>query len=326
MNSISDIQKKIENEINLLFAEIKKQPKELYAPISYTMQLGGKRMRPALLLLSCEMFGGKIKDAIPAAIAIEVFHNFSLVHDDIMDNAPLRRSKPTVHKKWNSNIAILSGDVMLVQAYQQLAKTNSKNLLQLFESFNTTAIEVCEGQQMDMNFETQKNVSIADYIKMIELKTAVLLAASLKMGALIANTSEKNANLIYDFGRNMGIAFQLHDDILDLYGDTQKVGKQQGGDIIANKKTYLLLKALEFSNSTKKKELVRWINKKSFAPQKKVKAVKKIFDSLQIKSYAEKEMTNYFNKAISALQKISVSENLKQPLFYFAESLMQREK
>lgn len=179
---------------------------------------------------------------------------------------------------------------------------------------------------MDMNFETQKNVSIADYIKMIELKTAVLLAASLKMGALIANTSDKNANLIYDFGKNMGIAFQLHDDILDLYGETQKIGKQQGGDIIANKKTYLLLKALELSNATTKKELANWINKKNFIAEEKVKAVKKIFDSLQIKSYAEKEMKNYFNKAISALQKISVSEKAKQPLYYFAESLMQREK
>lgn len=326
MTSISDIQNKIEKEIFILFADIKKQPKELYSPISYTMQLGGKRMRPALLLLACEMFNGKTKDAMSAALAIEVFHNFSLVHDDIMDNAPLRRSKPTVHKKWNQNIAILSGDVMLVQAYELLSKTKSNNFLQLLELFNTTAIEVCEGQQMDMNFETQKNVSIADYIKMIELKTSVLLAASLKMGALIANTSEINANLIYEFGRNMGIAFQLHDDILDLYGDTQKVGKQQGGDIIANKKTYLLLKALELADSKSKKELASWIDKKNFIAKEKVKEVKKIFDSLQIKSYAEKEMIKYFKKAISSLRKISISEKQKHPLYYFAESLMQREK
>jgi len=243
--------KKIVDYIAIIDGELKKtvslkEPKNLYQPIKYSLELGGKRIRPALLLLANDLFGGKNKGAINAALAIEVFHNFTLLHDDIMDDAPLRRGKDTVYKKWGSNIAILAGDVMFVNAIQLLAKNDTSKLPEILDLFNTTAVEVCEGQQFDMNFETLQNVSIDDYLKMIELKTAVLLAASLKIGAILGNASQENANHIYEFGRNLGVAFQLMDDILDLYGDPEKFGKQVGGDIIANKKHtyYLKLKRL----------------------------------------------------------------------------------
>ena len=304
---------------------IRKEPKELYEPIRYSLELGGKRIRPALVLLANDLFGGKDEDAINAALAIEVFHNFTLLHDDIMDDAPLRRGHNTVYKKWGSNIAILAGDVMFVNSLQLLAKCDTKKLPEILTLFNTTAIEVCEGQQYDMNFETQANVSIDDYLKMIELKTAVLLAASLKIGAVLGNASPENANHIYAFGKNLGVAFQLMDDILDLYGDPKKFGKQIGGDVIANKKTYLLLKAQELATGDLKKQLEFSLSSTALKNEAKVEKVKAIFNQLNIKKLAEDEMNLFYNTAISHLDSIDASKTKKQVFENFAKSLMKRE-
>ena len=313
--------------INQELADIpyNKEPKELYLPIKYSLELGGKRLRPALLLLANDLFGGKPENAINAALAIEIFHNFTLVHDDIMDNAPLRRNNPTVYKKWNANIAILSGDVMCINAIQYLAKSNPKYVVEILELFNTTAIEVCEGQQLDMNFEKLDTVTIDEYINMIELKTAVLLAASLKIGAVLANANQEDANHIYEFGKNLGVAFQLMDDVLDLYGDPKKFGKQIGGDVLANKKTYLLLKAKELAKNEVKKELDFCINSAFLDKESKVKRVTKIFDSLNIKQLAEAEMNLFYNTALAHLDSINVPQDKKQVFEDFAKALMNRE-
>jgi geranylgeranyl diphosphate synthase type II len=304
---------------------VPKKPAELYDPIIYTLNLGGKRIRPALLLLANDLFGGKIENAFNSALAIEVFHNFTLVHDDIMDNAPLRRGKPTVFKKWNSSIAILTGDVMLIQAIQLLSKDNPNTLPEVLSIFNTTAIEVCEGQQFDMNFETSNNVSIDDYLKMIELKTAVLLGCSLKIGAILANTSQENINHIYEFGKNLGIAFQLMDDVLDLYGNPEKFGKRIGGDIIANKKTYLLLKAQEIATGKAKKDLDFCLSSTSLKDEAKVEKIKHIFNELNIKKLAIDEMNLFYNTALLNLDSIDAPTEKKQVFEKFAKTLMNRE-
>ena len=303
----------------------KTEPSTLYEPITYTLNLGGKRIRPALLLLANNLFGGQDEDALNAALAIEVFHNFTLVHDDIMDDAPLRRGKDSVYKKWGSNVAILSGDVMLMHAMQLLNKKDHPHLHNVLTLFNTTAIEVCEGQQMDMDFETSSTVCIDDYLKMIELKTAVLLAASLKIGAVLAEASEENAKLIYEFGRNLGIAFQLMDDVLDLYGDPDKVGKRVGGDVISNKKTYLLLKAQELATGKTAKDLEFCLSSKVIDDNTKVERVTTIFNSLNIKKIAVDEMNLFYNTAISHLDSIDAPADKKQVFENFAKSLMKRE-
>jgi geranylgeranyl diphosphate synthase, type II len=302
-----------------------KAPKELYRPIGYTLGLEGKRVRPALLLLANDLFGGKTDKAINAALAIEVFHNFTLVHDDIMDNAPLRRGEPTVFKKWNKNIAILSGDVMLVEAYQLLSDCPSEYLSQVLSVFNQTAIQVCEGQQFDMNFETLSSVSIDDYLKMIELKTAVLLGCSLKIGALIGGGNKESTEHIYEFGKNLGIAFQLMDDVLDLYGDPKKVGKRVGGDVVANKKTYLLLKAQELVSGKAKKDLEFCLNSTVLDDASKIEKITTIFNNLNIKQLATDEMNLFYNTAISHLDSIEASKEKKQVFEHFAKSLMNRE-
>lgn len=327
MDKISSYQEKIAGEIEKFTKQVEAQhPKELYAPVSYILSLGGKRMRPALVLAGCELFGGEADKAMYAALAVEVFHNFTLVHDDIMDKAPLRRNMPTVHKKWDEGIAILSGDAMLVQAYQLLCRTGSPVLPQLLDVFSKTAIQVCEGQQLDMNYEKAHKISIPQYLHMIQLKTAVLLAASLKMGALIGGAREEDAQHLYEFGNNVGIAFQLQDDILDVYGD-ERFGKQVGGDIISNKKTWLLLKALEMSagNRYMTEELQQWIFAPSFEPQEKVRAVTEIYNFLGIRKLAEKEMLRFYERGLKHLSEIPVSDELKKPLVRFAESLMVRE-
>lgn len=303
-------------------------PKELYDPITYIMSLGGKRMRPALVFAGCDLFEGAVDKAIHAALAIEIFHNFTLVHDDIMDRAPLRRNNPTVHEKWNENVAILSGDVMLVKAYQELSKSDATILPQLLNIFNDTAVKVCEGQQLDMNFESLPKVSIQQYIKMIELKTAVLLGASLKMGAVIAGADENAALQLYEFGKHLGIAFQLQDDILDVYADTEKFGKQKGGDIVANKKTYLLLKALEMveSNRYMKEELYQWISAPHFEIKDKVDAVTAIYDFFNIEELARNEMERYYDAAFKSLDSIPVNPSKKKNLIALANSLMVRER
>lgn len=302
-----------------------KEPQQLYQPLNYTLGLGGKRIRPALLLLANDLFGGKQALAIDVAIAIEIFHNFTLIHDDIMDNAPIRRGQPTVFKKWNINTAILSGDVMLVEAYKLISTCESVVLPEVLKTFNKVAAEVCEGQQYDMNFETQQNITIDDYLKMIELKTAVLLGASLKIGALIAKAPQTDVNHIYTFGKNIGIAFQLMDDLLDVYGNPEKFGKQVGGDIISNKKTYLLLKAQELAKNELKKELEFCLSSKTLSPENKVNRVKAIYNQLNIKELTINEMNHFYNTAIAHLDSIEAKNEKKLVFEQFAKGLMQRE-
>ncbi len=299
-------------------------PAELYEPISYLMALGGKRMRPVLLLMSCELFEGDIEQAINPALAIEVFHNFTLMHDDIMDKAPLRRGQPTVHEKWNTNVAILSGDVMLVEGYKLLSKLEAQQLKPALKIFNDTAVGVCEGQQLDMNFESRAEVSISEYIEMIRLKTAVLLGGALSIGAIIAKAPEKEANLLGSFGENLGIAFQLQDDILDVYGDPDKFGKQVGGDILSNKKTYLLIKAKELARGEIQTELNYWLNETG-KPEEKVKAVTDIYNQLNIRRLAEEAMQSYAETALAKLEAIQVAPERKEALKSFAEQLLVRE-
>jgi geranylgeranyl diphosphate synthase, type II len=322
MHPLSFFQELIETEIQKL--SFRNEPAELYDPIRYMLKLGGKRIRPSLVLMSCELFDGSYEKALPAALGIEVFHNFTLLHDDIMDKAPIRRSKATVHTKWNSDIAILSGDAMFVKSCQLMMQAGN-NTAEVMSQFLESALLVCEGQQWDMTFQSTGDVSIQQYLTMIELKTAALLACSLKTGALIASTTEENAQLIYEYGNNLGIAFQLHDDILDVYGDEEKFGKQCGGDILANKKTFLLLKALELASPAQTNELNRWIAARDFDGKEKVAAVKTIFQALGVKEKAEEEMENFYRKAVNALEYVQTDEQDKKLLFEFAGSLMQRQ-
>ena len=309
----------------LTTTSLKKEPSQLYEPITYTLSLGGKRIRPALLLLTNNLFGGNDDAAVNAALGIEVFHNFTLVHDDIMDEAPLRRGQQSVFKKWNTNVAILSGDVMLIQAIELLTKDNPNSISEILSVFNTTAIQVCEGQQYDMDFETSNTVSIDDYLKMIELKTAVLLGCSLKIGAIIGAASNEESNHIYHFGKNLGIAFQLMDDVLDLYGDPEKFGKRIGGDVISNKKTYLLLKAQELATGNTKKDLDFCLTSTVLDDNSKVEKVKTIFNDLNIKQLAIDEMNLFYNTAISHLDSIDAPAEKKLVFEHFAKSLMNRE-
>jgi len=323
MKNLKELQMLINEAVNTL--PIPGYPAALYEPISYILTLGGKRMRPALLLLACDLFGGDVDSAICPALAIEVFHNFTLMHDDIMDNAPLRRGKITVHERWNKNVGILSCDVMLVHAYQLMMQVKEHLLRTVLDIFNETAVGVCEGQQVDMEFEQRHNVSIDEYLTMIRLKTAVLLGGALKIGALIGGADIKDAELIYSFGENLGIAFQLQDDILDVYGDPEKFGKQVGGDIISNKKTFLLIKALELANEIQLNELTNWINLKQFDNTEKVEAITTIYSKLNIRDYSESAMQTYAGKAFEALDAINLAENHKQYLRDFADGLLVRE-
>jgi geranylgeranyl diphosphate synthase type II len=323
MHTIRELQEKVAEAVAKQCYPL--APKELYEPISYLMELGGKRMRPVLLLMSTELFGGKIEKALDAALAIEVFHNFTLMHDDIMDKAPLRRGKATVHEKWNANIAILSGDVMLVEGYKLISSLEPKLLKPVLKVFNDTAVGVCEGQQFDMNFESQSSVSISEYIEMIRLKTAVLLGGALKIGAIIAGANTEDAERISQFGENLGIAFQLQDDILDVYGDPDKFGKQVGGDILANKKTYLLIKAQELAKGQDVQDLSNWISQTNYNAEEKVAAVTAIYNQLHIRSLSEATMQDYAEKALAQLDAIQVPEERKNALREFAEQLLVRE-
>jgi geranylgeranyl diphosphate synthase type II len=288
------------------------------------MENGGKRMRPLLVLLGCKLFTENVSQALHPALGMELFHNFSLIHDDIMDQAPVRRGRPAVYRKWNTNVAILSGDAMIIKAYEELLKTDSSVALQVIQLFNKTAIEVCEGQQFDMDFELRDDVTIDEYLNMIRLKTAVLLAACLKIGAIIGGASENQAQLLYDFGINSGIAFQLQDDILDAYGESAKVGKQQGGDIIANKKTFLLLKAQELASENEHTELTNWLTG-THKNLDKVNGVLELFRKLNVKELAEREMWQFFNNGLASLDKVEGNEEWKQVLKQFSTQLMHRE-
>lgn len=323
MYNIAQLQDLINKEIaEKRFSD---NPIELYEPIRYIMSLGGKRMRPALLLMACDLFNGSIIKALKPALAIEMFHNFTLMHDDIMDKAPLRRGSETVHERWNESIAILSGDVMLVEAYQLMMSVDDSILRQVLNLFSETATGVCEGQQIDMNFEALQEVDINEYLEMIRLKTAVLLACSLKIGALIGGAKAEDADALYNFGENLGLAFQLQDDILDVYGDPEKFGKQVGGDIISNKKTFLLIKALELAEDLDKEELTFWINEENPDVALKVKSVTAIYNRLGVRQLAEHQMNTYAEKALSALQNNAADTQKKETLRRFAEHLLIRE-
>jgi len=303
---------------------ITKEPNNLYEPISYILGLGGKRLRPVLTLLATDLFGGDYKDALAAALGVEIFHNFSLVHDDIMDDAPLRRGEQTVHEKWDINTGILSGDAMLINAYQLFESYEGETFKKLVQLFSTTAIEVCEGQQYDVDFETRDDVTIAEYLKMIANKTAVLVACALKMGAIVADTTKANQELIYNFGLSLGTAFQLQDDYLDAFGDPKTFGKQVGGDIIENKKTFLYLRSLEFGSEQEQKQLQDLFSIQPADPASKIKAVKTIFENSGAVAATKNEIQRYTTKAFLCLEQLKVSGDRKLVLQQFGENLMGR--
>jgi geranylgeranyl diphosphate synthase type II len=304
-----------------------REPHTLYAPIDYIMALGGKRLRPLLTLMGCQMFGRPAGDALPAALAVEVFHNFSLVHDDIMDEAPLRRGMPTVHQKYNANTAILSGDAMLIEAYRFLCQSPADaSLPRLMHIFNHTALEVCEGQAADMDFEKRDDVSLPEYLRMIEQKTAALIGGALALGAVIGGASEEDAAHLDAFGRNIGIAFQIQDDLLDTFGDPEKFGKKTGGDIARNKKTFLLLKALESATPALRQELMALYSETSPALESaKIERVKAIFSELQTAASAQAAKTDYQQRAFQHLAAIDAPEEGKVVVRDFANWLFSRD-
>jgi geranylgeranyl diphosphate synthase type II len=302
-----------------------KEPSQLYDPIYYIMGLGGKRMRPLLALLSHNLFSDETENVLKPAVAIEIFHNYTLVHDDIMDNAPLRRGNATVHEKWSANVAILAGDVMQIKSTELLMTVEDKILRRSLELFNKTATEICEGQQYDMDFEKREKVSVEEYIEMIRKKTAVLLGFSLELGGLVAGADDKNLLLLREFGINMGIGFQLMDDLLDVYGDMNKFGKTVGGDIVANKKTYLLITALLKAKGADAKKLNELLSSKTIDSVSKVKDVTEIYNKLEIKSFTELKINEYFDRAFEKLNKLEAPLYKKAVLKDFANQLAQRE-
>jgi geranylgeranyl diphosphate synthase, type II len=318
--------KEYTDQINTYIAalDLGRQPAELYQPVQYCLSNGGKRVRPLMALLACDMFGGDIQKVMGPAVGMEIFHNFTLMHDDIMDQAPLRRGKPSVYKKWNANTAILSGDVMFAMAIQQMVKAPSEHLQALLHLFNTTVTEVCEGQQYDMNYELLDKVSEAQYLNMIRLKTAVLPAACLQLGALIGGASPKDQKLIYDFGQNVGLAFQIMDDWLDIFGDEATFGKKTGGDIIANKKTWLYIKAFELANESQLRDLRNAFTNRIFNPEEKISMVKNVYVQVGLKQKAVEKMEDYNRKAMISLEKIEVAPEKKAHLRQLAGELLDR--
>ena len=299
------------------------KPKRLYEPIQYSLSQGGKRLRPLLALLGCSIFKGDLETVIPPAIGLEIFHNFTLLHDDIMDEAPIRRGQASVYKKWDTNTAILSGDTMFVLAYEYVTKTKADFLVEVLRVFNQTAREVCEGQQYDMNYETQDFVDIEDYIEMIRLKTAVLIAAALKIGAIVARANTDDAQNIYDFGINIGLAFQLRDDLLDAFGKLEVFGKPIGNDIVTNKKTYLNIVAYKKADSMQKAALDRAFSEVN--NEAKIKAVLELYEQLKIKEETEKMIEDYYEKSLQYLDAIAIDKEQKAELYDFAKGLMLRE-
>lgn len=322
MQAISHYQDLVHTHFSSL--TLRKEPKNLYEPIRYILSLGGKRLRPVLTLMASEVFDIDCNKALPAATAVEVFHNFSLIHDDIMDDAPLRRGNETVHEKWNINTGILSGDAMLILAYQYFEGYEPHIFRELAKLFSKTALEVCEGQQYDVDFETRDDVTIEEYLKMIKYKTAVLVGAAMKMGAIVAETSDENANAIYDFGLNLGIAFQLQDDYLDAFGNPETFGKQVGGDIIENKKTYLYLKATEFASLDEKEQLLHLFSIQPNDSKDKITSVKQIFNQTGASKETQKAIQEYTAKALETLVEMNIDADKKEILKTFAENLMSR--
>ena len=322
--SRSDLENKINNAIEKIPLDL--SPQNLYDPIRYVLSNGGKRLRPILTLMATNLFSDDIDLSIPPAIGIEIFHNFTLLHDDLMDRADMRRGNPTVHKIWGNNAAILSGDAMLIQAYMYIANVPLNILPQILSIFSDTAMKVCQGQQYDMDFEKRMDVTEAEYMEMIRLKTAVLIACSLKIGAIMGNASANDSDLLYRLGIHIGMAFQLKDDLLDVYGDAETFGKNIGGDIVCNKKTFLLIKALENSNTSQRKELDKWLKAVDFDPSSKINAVKNIYDELNLKSISENLIEKYYLSALDCFSNLSVADIRKEELLLLIENLMQRKK
>ena len=312
-------------QTELQLTQYGQHPPELYEPIRYIMSLGGKRMRPLLTLMAAHLFTDDWAKAVRPALGVEVFHNFTLMHDDIMDQAPLRRGQPTVHEKWNQNRAILAGDVMLVNAYGLLLNVEASKVKPVLDRFTRTAAEVCEGQQMDMNFETRWDVTEAEYIEMIRLKTSVLLGYALELGGLIAGADAETNRHLYEGGVNIGIGFQLKDDLLDVYGDPAKFGKQVGGDIIANKKTFLLIEALEQAQGSIRQELIDWLTRTAFDKAEKVRAVTTIYDRLSVRQITESRINEYFAQGFANFEQINADSARKALLIQFANQLVERE-
>nr|WP_297166126.1 polyprenyl synthetase family protein [uncultured Dysgonomonas sp.] len=320
MYTFSDILNKINDEVNSL--KFEGNPKSLFEPIDYILELGGKRVRPVLAVMAYNLYKDDIEKSIPIALGIEIFHNFTLLHDDLMDRADKRRGKPTVHIKWDDNTAVLSGDAMLIESYKEIAKTDQAHLKEVLSLFSTTATEICCGQQLDMEFEKRLDVSIAEYLEMIRLKTAVLLGCALKCGAIAAGAGAEDAEALYNFGINIGLAFQLMDDLLDVYGDPATFGKRIGGDILCNKKTFLQITALQHEES--KIKLLDWINKTDFEETEKIKAVTEIYNELNLKETSADIIHAYYEKGISYLDLVSVDYTKKKELRELAENLLTR--
>jgi geranylgeranyl diphosphate synthase, type II len=315
----------VSSEINRLNWD--KEPKGLYEPIEYILSLGGKRLRPAMTLMACNLYTENILAAANSALGIEIFHNFTLLHDDIMDNADIRRGKPTVHVKWNNNTAILSGDVMQISSYQLMTETPSPNLKRSLDLFSKTAAQICEGQQYDVEFEKMEHVSETDYIEMIRLKTAVLMAAGLQIGAWIGGSTDKDAQLLYDFGINIGLAFQLKDDLLDVYGDEATFGKKIGGDILCNKKTFLLINAINLAKGEKKEQLHYWLGCSDISKStNKIKAMTALFSELGADKICEEKMNHFYNLAIAKLDLLSIEQSKTQELRKLSQKMMSRKE
>lgn len=324
MLSLFDCQSIINKHLNEF--ELPGLPADLYDPMRYMLESGAKRIRPSLVLMGCNVFSEDIQPAIYPALAIEVFHNFTLMHDDIMDNSDLRRNRPAIHVKWNPNVAILSGDAMLIKAYELLARSSEGVLHRILPVFNQTALQVCEGQQYDMDYEKDLSTTIDDYLKMVEYKTAVLLAASLKIGAILGGSGNEEADLLYEFGRNVGIAFQLQDDLLDVFADPSVFGKVTGNDIVANKKTILLIEALSIVSGSNRKSLMKWLDAKNFNREEKIEAVRFIYTSLKLDRSVKQRIAHYHQLALSCLEKLAVEPARKSVLTVFSNELMQRNK
>ena len=306
-------------------ATITRQPTSLYDPIKYVLSIGGKRIRPVLLLLTYNMYRDDIERVMPTAVGLETYHNYTLLHDDLMDKADMRRGMPTVHRKWDDNTAILSGDSMLVVAFQRVAQCPAENLQDILSLFTMTALEIGEGQQYDMDFENRMDVTDDEYIEMIRLKTSVLLACAVKMGAIMAGASDEDAKNLYAFGEKLGLAFQLQDDLLDVYGDPKVFGKAIGGDITSNKKTYMLINAILRANNEQREELIKWITTDNFDKEEKIKAVTKLYNKIGIRQLCEKKINDYFAEALTYLEKVNVPEEKKTALQRFTDQMMHRE-
>lgn len=320
---ISRYQQWLETEVRK--QKFGKTPPSLYEPIRYLMAMGGKRLRPMLTLLAYSLYRDDVRTAVPYAVAVEAFHNFTLMHDDIMDNAPLRRGNKTVHEKWNVNTAILSGDVMLIRVYDMFLSLEPAKLAEVLKTFNQCAAQVCEGQQWDMEFETTERVSEKQYLEMIRLKTAVLLGFSAELGGILADAPAADRAALRAFGTFIGIGFQLKDDLLDAYADPKQFGKQVGGDIIANKRTYLLIKALETARGKQRKELAHWLSAKKFNRREKVEAVKAIYDALEIPTATENKVNEYFRKGLRKLESVGGNPHQQELLRQYALALIGRQ-